>query len=40
MDVLPKAIDQQILPLISKEEGLYKLYESPKDLVEYITWRN
>jgi len=36
---LPNAIDQHMENLCSKEEGLYKFYTSPKDELQYVTWR-
>jgi len=36
---LPKAIDQHMEALCSKEEGLYRFYISPKDEETYVTWR-
>lgn len=36
---MPKTIDEHIGPMVSKAEGIYRLYDSPKDDKEYITWR-
>lgn len=36
---LPKAIDEHMIPLVSKLEGIYMFYESPADLKTYVKWR-
>jgi len=38
-ECLPKAIDQHMESLCSKEEGIYRFYISPKDEETYLTWR-